>query len=184
MRNHSSQTTRQALLDAALVILECERGEFTLEAVAAQAQVSKGGLLHHFATKRELLSAVISQHLERHEGWMTEALEQSGLNWTQAYVQAAFSTESVPVATMWALIAAVRLDATLLEQVRQAFTRWQQQLESSGVPLGRAMVVRLAVEGLALSMLLDLAVPRAEALAELKSVLENLAIPVDGRTET
>jgi AcrR family transcriptional regulator len=175
MRNHSSQTTRQALLDAALVILECERGEFTLEAVAAQAQVSKGGLLHHFATKRELLSALISQHLERHEHWMTGALEHSGLNWAQAYVQAAFSTESVPVTTMWALIAAVRLDATLLEQVRQAFTRWQQQLEASGVPLGRAMVVRLAVEGLALSELLDLAKPRAEVLAELKSVLETLA---------
>jgi AcrR family transcriptional regulator len=124
MRKHSSQTTRQALLDAALVILECERGAFTLEAVAAQARVSKGGLLHHFATKRDLLSAVISQHLERHECWMTGTLEPSGLIWTQAYVQAALSTESVSVATMWALIAAVRLDVTLLVQVRQAFTRW------------------------------------------------------------
>ena len=55
MRNHTAQITRQALLDAALVVLECERGEFTLEAVAAQARVSKGGLLHHFATKRDLL---------------------------------------------------------------------------------------------------------------------------------
>jgi AcrR family transcriptional regulator len=80
MRKHSSQTTRQALPDAALVVLECERGEFTLAVVAAQARVRKGGLLHHFATKRDLLSAVISQHFERHERWMAEALEQSRLN--------------------------------------------------------------------------------------------------------
>ncbi len=178
MRNHTAQITRQALLDATLVVLECERGEFTLEAVAAQARVSKGGLLQHFATKRDLLSAVISQHSELHERWMTEMCEPSGLNWTQAYVEAAFSHESVPVATMWALIAAVRVDVTLLEQVRDAFTRWQGQLETCGVPPGRAMVVRLAVEGLALSVLLDLAPPSRDKLSALRNVLEALAVPV------
>ena len=178
MRNDTAQITRQALLDAALVILECERGEFTLEAVAAQARVSKGGLLHHFATKRDLLRAVISQHLEHHERWMAKACEQPGLNWTQAYVQAAFSSESVPVATMWALIAAVRVDETLLEQVREAFKRWQQRLEESGVPHGQALVVRFAIEGLALSFLLDLAPPRADGLLALRGILETLAARV------
>ena len=182
MRNHTAQITRQALLEAALEDHECERGEFTLEAVAAQARVSKGGSLHHFATKRDFLSAVISQHLERHERWISEACEQAGLKWTQAYVEAAFSSESVSVTTMWALIAAVRVDVTLLEQAREAFTRWQRQLETSGVPLGRAMVVRLAVEGLALSVLLELAPPRGEVVAELKSVLETLATPNNGHT--
>ena len=42
------------------------------------------------------------------------------------------------------------------------------------------MVVRLAVEGLALSVLLELEPPRAEVWAELKSVLETLATPNDG----
>lgn len=48
------------------------------------------------------------------------------------------------------------------------------------MPLGRAMVVRLAVERLALSVLLELAPPQGEVLAELKSVLETLATPNDG----
>jgi hypothetical protein len=53
------------------------------------------------------------------------------------------------------------------------------------IDFGHDSNVRLAAEGLTLSMLLDLAVPRrSEVLAELTSALENLAIPVDGRTET
>ena len=37
----------------------------TLDAVAAEAGVSKGGLLYHFKTKRELLDAML-------EGWLEE----------------------------------------------------------------------------------------------------------------
>lgn len=38
-------------------------GKVTLEAVAAEAKISKGGLLHHFATKVELIQAML-QHFK------------------------------------------------------------------------------------------------------------------------
>ena len=50
--------TRKRLLDAAAVVVRRDGAQaLTLDAVAAEAGVSKGGLLYHFKTKRELLDA-------------------------------------------------------------------------------------------------------------------------------
>ncbi|NLI53534.1 MAG: helix-turn-helix transcriptional regulator, partial [Clostridiales bacterium] len=51
-----SEQTKNAILDAANRVLLIHGAEyFTLEAVAAEANVSKGGLLYHFASKNKLI---------------------------------------------------------------------------------------------------------------------------------
>ena len=45
----------------------------TLDAVAAEAGVSKGGLLYHFASKRELLDAMLMGFLEEFDREIAEA---------------------------------------------------------------------------------------------------------------
>lgn len=51
-----------ALLDAAeALILRESIGSLTLDAVAAQAGASKGGLMHHFASKEKLLAAMVAR---------------------------------------------------------------------------------------------------------------------------
>ncbi len=58
--------TRQRLLDAAAAVVRRDGAQaLTLDAVAAEAGVSKGGLLYHFKSKRELLDAML-------EGWLEE----------------------------------------------------------------------------------------------------------------
>lgn len=53
---------KEAMLDAAEVVLT-EQGAWrlTLDSVAEQAQVSKGGLLYHFPTKDALLQALVDR---------------------------------------------------------------------------------------------------------------------------
>ena len=57
--------TRERLLDAAAAVVRRDGAQaLTLEAVAAEAGVSKGGLLYHFNSKRELLEAMLGGWLE------------------------------------------------------------------------------------------------------------------------
>jgi AcrR family transcriptional regulator len=57
--------TRAKLLEAAGAVIRRDGAQaLTLDAVAAQAGVSKGGLLYHFASKRELLDGLVERWLD------------------------------------------------------------------------------------------------------------------------
>ena len=57
-----------------------ERGvaNLTLDLVAEQAQVSKGGLLYHFTTKEALLAGMIDRSLDRYREFLRTAIDQNG----------------------------------------------------------------------------------------------------------
>lgn len=57
---------RERVLDAAAAVIVATGGrQFTLDAVAEQADISKGGLVYSFPTKEELLSAVLARETAR-----------------------------------------------------------------------------------------------------------------------
>lgn len=57
---------RDHILDSAEeIILESGGRQFTLDAVAARAGISKGGLVYNFATKDELIAAALDRELAR-----------------------------------------------------------------------------------------------------------------------
>ena len=173
MRDPSA--TRDAVLNAAYRVLERDRGQFTLEAVAAEAKVSKGGLLHHFGTKHALLSALIARCSQQHELKMAGVMAASGCSWLEAHVQVAFAPDGPYRQWLWVLVTAVQLDRSLLEESRAAFARWQGLLDGGGVAPGRAAVVRLAVQGWALHAMLGLSTPSGPQHLELQHLLEPLA---------
>ena len=56
------------IIDAAeTVVLEAGASHMTLDAVAAKAGVSKGGLLHHFPNKVSLLVAMVKRQIDMHQ---------------------------------------------------------------------------------------------------------------------
>src|SRR5216684_2889095 len=62
MKRTSSTSTRDRLLDAAeAVVIEQGVNAMTLEAVAARAKVSKGGLLYHFPSKDAVVQGMVSR---------------------------------------------------------------------------------------------------------------------------
>lgn len=63
-----SLSTRERILRAAdAIATECGAGMVSLDAVAARAGISKGGLLYHFPSKSALLQAVVEAYLNRVE---------------------------------------------------------------------------------------------------------------------
>ena len=73
----SGAITHKAILDAAnRIVIEQGVERLTLEQVAAEAGISKGGLLYHFPTKEALIKSMISHYLERFTEDFNQAAEK------------------------------------------------------------------------------------------------------------
>ena len=147
-------TRRETILHAAgRVVLAKGVGGLTLNAVADEAGVSKGGLLYHFAGKDALLDGMVQQLIDLTEDRIADAMaEDSGPGcWTRAYLAAcAVDPEGGDpfdrLAT--ALIAAGASDPDRLQRLRDHQAHWRDCQRSDGIDPVNAMLVRLAADGL------------------------------------
>lgn len=147
---------REAVLKAAgQIVLSRGVENLTLDAVAKQAGVSKGGLLYHFPTKEALVEGMaehlirefddlIEQKIER-EVAVGEAPEAG--RWLRAYVRVNTAPPLESSSISAALMAAIPTNPKALAATDEAFERWRQRAESDGVSLEMATLVRLAADG-------------------------------------
>ena len=145
--------TREAVLKAAAqLIAHHGANAFTIEAVAQQAGVTKGGVLHHFPSKEALVNGLIDHVIEGFNARLLEELkaepaEQPG-RWLRAYIRTVFLTEYEDQNLIPALAAAVAADQSTLEQIRRSFAESQQAAAEDGIDPIQATIIRLAVDGL------------------------------------
>lgn len=158
---------RSRLLDAAERVVSRDGVKnFTLDAVAQEAGVSKGGLLYHFPSKSALITEIVERLANRCETDQNKALEQvppAPGAFTRAYLTARANPpepEKRPVHS--AILAGAGTDPQLLDPFRQRFVEWQARLLSDGIEPETAMIVRLAVDGISLCRLLGMPVPQGE----------------------
>jgi AcrR family transcriptional regulator len=135
----AAAATRARLLQAAIGVIQ-ERGieRLTLDAVAKEAGVSKGGLLYHFASKEALVVGIIEYVMDDFDVAIERELEldntpDSPGRWLKAYVRATFNYPNLPTALVGNLLSAVTLNPELLQPVQCRFDRWQQQFQASGL---------------------------------------------------
>jgi len=139
----------------------------TVEAVAREAKLSKGGVLYHFATKESLIQAMLDRLIQYCEQEIAQHQQNDAApgRWTRAYVrktlaplttypgEAAFPKSKEVGA---GLIVAAATNPKLLEPLRKRFRTWQRAIERDGISPTRATVVRLAVDGLWLADVLGI----------------------------
>ena len=159
--------TKDKLLNAAGAVVRRDGAQaLTLDAVAAEAGVSKGGLLYHFGTKRELIEALVDR-------WLTEFerdIEAAGPGFVRGYVRA-----SDPREDELGLLAAFAADPSVLVKARERYAIWQDRVEREGSDPVDATVARLAADGLWLAELLGMAPPRGRLREQVLSRLLELA---------
>ncbi|WP_106583146.1 TetR/AcrR family transcriptional regulator [Murinocardiopsis flavida] len=166
----TASTTRDRILDALQEILVQEGGSaVTLEAVAAAAGISKGGLLYHFPSKEAMVNGLVGRLAEQADDEFNEARSTPG------GVVRTFLHTSVPqsseAAVYWSIIAALRSNEFGSEEARlrinHIFAMWSTLLnEEIGDPV-LAETIRLVGDGLYLSALAGLPQPDPELLAGL-----------------
>ena len=159
--------TRERLLNAAGAVVRREGAQaLTLDAVAAEAGVSKGGLLYHFGTKRELIEALVDRWLSEFE----RDIDAAGPGFVRGYVLA-----SDPREDELGLLAAFAADPSVLVKARERYAIWQDRVEREGSDPVDATVARLAADGLWLAELLGMAPPRGRLREQVLSRLLELA---------
>jgi AcrR family transcriptional regulator len=158
---------RDRLLNAAeQVVARDGVGNLTLEAVAREAGVSKGGLLYHFPSKSALVISVVERLATNCETKHQDALEAEPTGpgaFTRAYLTARLRPHDEKERVIQtALIAAAGTDPQYLEPFRKRLTEWQARLESDGIDPATACIVRLAIDGLCLGEVFGMPVPTGE----------------------
>jgi AcrR family transcriptional regulator len=172
MEKSTMPSKRTAILDAAnRVLLKKGADEFTLDAVAREAAVSKGGLLYHFPSKNRLIQAMIERNIERVETTLREELEKSGGDYLCAYIRASFKTTTEPEQISRALFAAISNDITLLEPLKAHFFKMQNEIAEAAPSPEIGTLIRLSLDGLWFSELFGYAPPSPDLKAKMQETL-------------
>lgn len=165
--------TRGLLLTAAAEIIRREgTSSFTLEAVAREAGVSKGGLLYHFGSKRKLIEGMICRQLDRFEQEVYKELarepELPG-RWLRAYIRASARRQAAP-GYGTGMVAILATDPDLLEIMRARYAVWRGRLEQDGLDPAVVTLAKMAMDGLRFWRIFGLT-PDDEAVEEALALL-------------
>ena len=171
--------TKARIIDAAEeVVLREGVAHLTLDAAAAEAGLSKGGVLYHFPTRDALVAGMVDKIIGEFDRDIEARQADRGApgSFTRAYIRATMSPISSTPERQdrlgAALIAAAAAEPELLAPLQAAAGRWQRSLESDGLDPTVATVLRLACDGLWLCDLFGLAPPSAALRASLRDQLD------------
>lgn len=181
---------RDAILDAAEnAILRDGIGSLTLDAVAAEAGLSKSGLLHHYRSKDALIDAMVRRAVEGWRDEMRAAIESqppgpgrvaratlatclgSASNWTAALRRRG-----------WVLVAALVHNPAHVQPLRDVVEEMEERIAGDALPAGAGEVVRLVTDGLWFGWIFGIAEPTAEKLEAIRTALRALMSDRGGRT--
>jgi AcrR family transcriptional regulator len=159
--------TRSRLIAAAAAVIRRDGAQaLTLDAVAAEAGVSKGGLLYHFKSKRQLLDGLVERWLDEFQ----EDIDAAGGTFPSGYVRASDGAKAEEAGLLAALVA----DPAVLAAVRDRYATWQDRVATEGGDPVEATVARLAADGLWLADLLGMAAPQGELREKVRARLLEL----------
>lgn len=144
--------TRQEILRAAARVINA-KGVFalTLEAVAKEAKISKGGLLYHFASKDELMKGMNDFFMQKFIDDVEHVANDDPCNigkWTRAYTKNTFNQLDNEFEMNAALLSAVVTSPELVKSTSSYLKILQDHIENDQMNPIVSTVIRLAVDGM------------------------------------
>lgn len=144
--------TKEQILKAAANIINTN-GVFslTLEAVAKNAGVSKGGLLYHFPSKDALLKGMVDHLLQGFiaevESTVNEDVGKKG-KYTRAYATITFNQLDSEFDMNTAFLAAVATNPELLKPMAKYLQELHTHIENDNIDPIVSTIIRLASDGM------------------------------------
>ena len=169
--------TRAKLRDAAAVVVRNEGvPSMTLARVAEEAGVSKGGLLHHFGSKEDLLAGLLEQTLADASTSLDEMTDGDGRGaFARAYLEYVRRPDDHQADSATAIFAAAAAGDGDLAPAADVFEAWQQRLmHEDGIDPAVGLLARIVGDGLWLIDLFGLARPSADDRAAVIDLVARL----------
>ena len=170
------------MLDAAEAVVARQGiANLTLDTVAAQAGISKGGLLHHFPSKDRLIEALVTRSAENWRRCYTEAYERTPEG--PGRMARALLSHCLSDAECWteelrrstsAVFAALAQNPLLIQPMRAAYNELHRRIAEDGLPAGVSEAVVAALDGLWLNWVLGLAPLDQERVVRVRIALEDM----------
>lgn len=185
MKRTRANNASERLLDAAETVAH-NRGMqgLTLDAVAAEAEVSKGGLLYHFPSKDALIQAMVKRIAQLAQTLYSEELENEPAGrgrHAHAFLRllmdrnGRFFSHLKRMATP--LLVAVAGNPELLDPMRAFFSKVRLGMVEDGLPPERAWLILAAVDGIKFWRILRIVEPSDRELVRVRKLLEQI---IDG----
>lgn len=170
----NSTDTKEKLLDAFDILLDKQGiSGATLDAVAAKAGVSKGGLLYHYGSKAELVKGSL-ERLDKLVAEDVESMKAAGKRLHLYYLE---TSAEIGTPLDRSLIAASCL-AQENDEAKSALRRtreaWFNALNDHLGDADMAMTIQLIGDGMYFNQ--NFGLSQDEALAHVKNVLERLGL--------
>ena len=176
----NSNSKRNHILTAASSVIRKNGIEkLTLEAVAVEAGVSKGGLLHHFPNKDALIQSMVTGITNDFIADVQTRADRDPRvqgRWSRAYLNSTVEGGKEEQGMNVALRTTLFTNRDLLEELREQYSVWQHNIENDGLDPVISSIVRLAVDGLWLSEVLGIGEigeeMRGEVIKELLKMID------------
>ncbi|MBQ76236.1 MAG: TetR family transcriptional regulator [Gammaproteobacteria bacterium] len=168
--------SKARLLDAAsAIVAKVGAGHLTIDAVAAEAGMSKGGVLYHFPSKHLLLEGMLNSLLTDFEDRVTRHREQQDGPVIKAWILAEQDQTSNQRSMALALLANAAENPNLLDPARKFVQRTFSDVRSEAEDQDLSTILLLAAEGLRFLDMLDLLPLTDDERGDLHERMLNLA---------
>ncbi|WP_419898733.1 TetR/AcrR family transcriptional regulator [Roseomonas sp. USHLN139] len=162
-----SRRSRSAVLQAALAIIARDGpGRLTLEALAREAGMSKGGLMHQYRSKAAVLQALLEHQLDYFDGFHREQQAEMGDGHPETHLAADLATareaSSMPRSVAFAILAAAAEEPGMLSVIRDRAAERLAGIRAEAADPDLATLRWLAAQGLVHGMLLGVSPLAAE----------------------
>ncbi|PFH07993.1 AcrR family transcriptional regulator [Collimonas sp. PA-H2] len=154
-----SERTREVVIQAALAIIARDGPRrLTLDAIAREAGISKGGLMHQFRSKEAVLKALLEYQSEYFEKFSQSYMAEVGTTSPEANLstQIAVAREAIMTqkSVAFAILGAISEEPGLMSMFKEIDARKLEAIRAEAVDPELAVLRWYAARGLLLNALL------------------------------
>ncbi|MFL9923041.1 TetR/AcrR family transcriptional regulator [Herbaspirillum lusitanum] len=156
-----SERSRNLVIQAALTIIARDgAGKLTLDAIAREAGISKGGLMHQFRSKGAVLQALLEHQVEYFEKFSGDYMANDGAASPEPHlttqIEVAREAISQPQSVAFAILGAIGEEPGLLSMFRDIDASKLAAIKAEAADPEMATLRWMAARGLLLSALFGL----------------------------
>ncbi len=153
----AARTRRTLLSTAARVVAEHGAG-VSLDLVAREAGVSKGGLLHHFSTREALLLGLVEHLVEEVDAAVARAMDPADTapgSFSRAWIRSIYEelSDGHLAHERATLVGILGTFPETVRRIREEGERWSQRLAHDGLDAQRVMLITRACDGATMASL-------------------------------